>query len=125
MRLIIIVLLFSVQANSQINRSAMELARENAQDFLVNKIFKNQNYRPVNFGELEPFKQYDPNIAWVIEHRCEVGSETHFSGRDTTILTSYKFVFYLDRKLKVFRAESFQGNLLADEEKPAVMAKRE
>jgi hypothetical protein len=125
MRLTIFLLLICFQANSQINRSAMELASENARDFLVSKIFKNQDYHPLNFSVLEPYKQYDPNIAWVLEHKCEVGNETHFYGRDTTIVTTYKFIFYLDRKLKVFRAESFQGNLLSDEEKPAVMAKRE
>jgi len=125
MRLTLLLLLIGFQANSQLNRSALELARENAQDFLSSKIFKNKDYHPMTFSNLEPYKQYSPDISWVLEHRCEVGNETHYSGRDTTIYTTYKFVFYLDRKLKVFRAESFQGNLLAEEDKPAVTAQRE
>ncbi|MFL5774465.1 MAG: hypothetical protein ACJ75F_14980, partial [Flavisolibacter sp.] len=77
------IFLLCIQANSQINRSAMELARENAQDFLESKIFKNQDYHPINFSGLEAYKQYDPNISWVLEHKCEVGNETHFYGKDT------------------------------------------
>lgn len=125
MRLTCLLLLICFQASSQVNRSALELARENAQDFLTGKIFKNQDYHPISFSNIEPFKHYNPDISWVLEHKCEVGNETHYSGRDTTIYTTYKFVFYLDRKLKVFRAESFQGNLLAEEDKPAITAKRE
>jgi hypothetical protein len=125
MRLTILFLLICFHAHSQVNRSALELARENTEDFLTTKIFRNQTYRPITFSTLEPYKNYDPDISWVLEHKCEVLNTTRRFGKDTSTYTTYKFVFYLDRKLKVFRAESFQGNLLTEDEKPAVMAKRE
>ena len=126
MRLIFLFFLFiSFHAHSQVNRSAAELARENTQEFLVNKIFKSQTYHSLAYSEVEPYRPYDPNISWVMEHKCEVLNTTRLFGKDSSTYTIYKFVFYLDRKLKVYKAESFQGNLLTDDDKPAVMAKRE
>jgi hypothetical protein len=108
MRTILFLLVLSpFIAFSQINRSARELAKENIQDYLSSKIFRNQPINPVSFGELVRFKKPDPEITWTIEHRFELVKNSKVQGHDSTIRQPYKFVFYLDEKLKVYKAESF------------------
>ena len=122
--LICLVLAFSAQG--QINHSATELAKENVQEYLVKKIFRNKVFRPLEYGSLEPYAHYDPDISWVFEQRCEVTQTVRYPGKDSTYTLPYKFVFYLDSKLKVFRAESFQGNLLVkDDDRPVSTAGKE
>jgi GH35 family endo-1,4-beta-xylanase len=100
-------ILLPVFASAQINRSAREFASEQVQEYIVKKLFKDQPYKPGSFGELKTRKQNDSEIAWTIEHKFEI-TETH-KGSDNkeAASKSYKFLFYLDDKMRVLRADSF------------------
>jgi hypothetical protein len=100
-------ILLPVFASAQINRSAKEFAGEQVQDYIVKKLFKDQPYKPGWFGELKARKQQDSQIAWAIEHKFEI-METH-KGPDNKAAASksYKFMFYLDDKMRVLGADSF------------------
>ncbi len=50
-------LLLPVFGKAQFKRSATALAKENIQTYLTQKIFKDQPYQPVSFGELNVLKK--------------------------------------------------------------------
>lgn len=94
---------------AQINRSANELAHENIREYLNTKIFKDRAYKPVYYGELKPDKEYNTNVLWAIEHQFEITEPQ--KKPDKGVVTehqSYKFIFYLDKKMKVVKAEAIQ-----------------
>ena len=111
--LIILLLTVPVFAFSQVNRSARELASEQVQEYINTKLFKGQPYKPVYFGDLKPRKDPNFQIEWTIEHRFEI-TEAHKDENDkATQPKAYKFLFYLDHKMKVLRAESYFTNWVA------------
>ena len=94
--------------NAQINRSAGELARENIQEYLTKKLFKQQPYKPVSFSDLRVYGETKSDIEWTIDHKFEITEK----GKDAfqhsvNVQKLYKFIFYLDDKMKVLRAESY------------------
>lgn len=97
-------------AASQINRSAREFASEQVQDYVVKKLFKDQPYKPGSFGELKERKAENSDIAWTIEHKFEITEIRKGSDNKTAPTKNYKFMFYLDDKMRVLRAESFFVN---------------
>ena len=105
-------LLFSLIAipffsSAQINRSATELARERIQEYIVTMVFKDQPYKPVSYGELKSYKNRS-DIAWIIEHKFEIEETQLVSDKKIVVRKPQWFWFYLDKKLKVILAESFQ-----------------
>ncbi len=96
---------FSVCA--QVNRSANELARETTRDYIINKIFKQQGYRSRAYGELKPWTDKRSVISWTLDHSFEI---THRQAagfvKATDSKRAYKFLFYLDKQMKVLRAEA-------------------
>ncbi|MGZ8557717.1 MAG: hypothetical protein ACXWWC_05270 [Chitinophagaceae bacterium] len=96
--------LFSI---SQVNRSANELAREKVKDYIVTKIFKDMNYHPVSYGELQPQKQDHSETAWSISHKFEITDSQYLADKKIAIRKPYFFSFYLDKKLKVLGAQSY------------------
>ena len=108
MRIIIFLLLFlPVVINAQINRSAKELAEENIREYLTAKIFKGQTYQPVSYGELKPRKEKNPDVAWNMEHKFEITETQVHADKKTAVQKPYRFMFYLDEKMKVLKAEAF------------------
>lgn len=106
--LFLFLLLAPLVAAAQINRSANELARETTKEFVVSKLFKGENYKPVSFGELKPFKNEDIEVEWMIEHRFEMTRQISSFDKNTIPLPRpYKFIFLLDAQMKVKRAESY------------------
>jgi hypothetical protein len=105
--LIFLSLILPLFATAQINRSARELASEQVRDYVTRKLFKDQPYKSVSFGELKAHKENDSEIAWKIEHQFEITAVHKFSDELPGTSKSYKFLFYLDSKMKVLRAESF------------------
>ena len=107
MRLLILLLIilpfFSV---AQINRSANELACERVKEYVQTMLFKNHSYKAVSYGQLKPFSKTNSHIMWTIEHKFEIAAPV-FSDNKTGNLKAYNFSFYLDKRLKVLRAESF------------------
>lgn len=108
-KILFLLLILPAFSNAQINRSATELAKENIQEYLVSKMFKNQPYKPVSYSELKSYKGKNPEIIWTIEHKFEIAEAQKVSDKKSTDAREpYSFFFYLDKKLKVLRAESNQ-----------------
>jgi hypothetical protein len=107
--LLFFLLLAPVFTSAQINRSASELARETTKDFVVKKLFPGQVYNPVSYSEAKPYTEKDDlHIEWMIEHKFEISrSASSFDKNTDGLRKPYKFIFYLDKQMKVRRAESY------------------
>lgn len=105
------VLVLPFLAGAQINRSAKELASEKIQEYVVNKLFKNKQYSPVSFGEIKAVGNKRSDIVWVLAHKFEIteGGPSSYE-RTVTSRHPYKFLFYLDEKMKVLKAETYYSN---------------
>ncbi len=101
--LLIILPFFSA---AQINRSANELACERVKEYVEKKLFKDLPYKAITYGQLKPLTNPESHIAWSIEHKFEIETPV-FSGKKNSVSKQYRFSFYLDKRLKVLRAESF------------------
>lgn len=109
MRIIVLLgLLFPVFVKAQINRSANEFARETVEKYITTKLFKGQPYKAVSFDELKPREERNKEINWSIAHKFLV-AET-IPGTDKTVQHPYAFTFYLDKRMKVLRADAFYLN---------------
>jgi len=95
--------------NAQINRSAKELAIENIQEYLVNKLFKDQPYKAVSFSDIKPAEESNKQISWTINHSFEIEETKIVADKKTALHKFYRFVFYLDSKMNVLKAVSFSG----------------
>lgn len=110
--LLFLLLVAPVFVSAQINRSATELARETTKDFVVKKLFPGQAYTPVSYGEAKPCTEKDDlEIEWMIEHKFEISRPASSFDKNTNELRKYyKFIFYLNKQMKVRRAESYSKN---------------
>jgi hypothetical protein len=100
--------IFAANINAQENRSATELAKENIADYLSRKIFSGKNYIPETFQVLKSFKApFKTNIAWTIGHEFSVAESSTFANEKRK-KSRYGFLFYLDKKMTVLRAESYE-----------------
>jgi hypothetical protein len=99
-------LLPAFAAKAQINRSAKEFAGERIQEYIVNKLFKNQQYKAVSYGELKKYVQKNSGVAWIIAHEFEITEKKPFTGSITPEPNIRQFYFYLNDKMKVIRAEA-------------------
>ena len=110
MRIVLIIALaFPVFLQAQINRSATELARENIQGYVENKLFKNHSYKPVSYSELKENNKPNQEIVWSIQHIFEIMESQTTSDKKIAAPKKYKFLFYLDKKMNVFIAEGSPG----------------
>ena len=111
MRIILFLLLFlPAFMDAQINRSATELAKENIQEYLTAKLFKGLPYQPVSYGDLTPRKDKNSDITWSIEHKFEITETQTQADKKLAVQKLYRFLFYLDEKMKVLKAETFYSN---------------
>jgi hypothetical protein len=94
-------------AGAQINRSANEVARESIQEYISEKLFKNQEYSAGHYGELQAQNNRDTHIAWSITHQFEITDSQYVSNKRVPVRTTYSFSFYLDKKLKVIKADGY------------------
>lgn len=109
MRLLILLLItIPFFSDAQINRSANELACERVKEYVETLLFKNHTYKAVSYGQLKPHSNPHSQIMWSIEHKFEISTPV-FSENKNNNLKLYNFSFYLDKKLKVLRAESFMS----------------
>ena len=107
MRLLLVLLItIPFVSKAQINRSATELACERIKEYIENRLFKDQPYKAISYGDLKPFSQHDSKVAWIIEHKFEIETPV-FTGKKTAVRTPHYFSFYLDKKLKILLAQSF------------------
>jgi hypothetical protein len=103
--LLLAVLLLPVVMSAQINRSARELASEAAQEYLVKKLFKDKPYQPLSFSDVRAWDNTRSDITWTIDHKFEIEEPEMVNGRKVLVRKPYHFLFYLDRRMKVLRAE--------------------
>lgn len=109
MRLLILLLIaLPFCSDAQINRSANELACERVKEYVQTMLFKNHSYKAVSYGQLKPFSKTNSHMVWTIEHTFEIEAPV-FSNDKVSHSKSYNFSFYLDKRLKVLRAESFMS----------------
>jgi hypothetical protein len=110
MRMILLFLVFPIIVNAQVNRSASLLAHENIQEYLRSKLFKDQPYNPGSFGDLKPQKENHSETAWIMEHKFQVAEKVSKGTRQplSTDNHAYWFFFFLDKKMRVLKAESIQ-----------------
>ena len=106
-KIIIFCLLAPVMAGAQVNRSAKEYASEIIEDYVQQKLFKNQPYKPVSFGELKPVNDSKKAIFWSMIHSFEIIEIRYEGDRKISKPKSYNFSFYLDEKMNVRRAETY------------------
>jgi len=104
---LLLLLLFPAILEAQINRSASELAKENIQEYVTSKLFNGHQYQPLSYGELRSRDDKNQEIIWTITHKFEITeTETH-ADKKISIQKPYNFIFYLDKKMKVRRADSY------------------
>lgn len=111
MRILLLLLVFPSVAFTQVNHSASLLAHENIQDYLKTKLFKDQPYYPLSFGDLKPGKDNHGETAWIMEHKFQVMEKKDKESKQTSALDThqYWFFFALDKKMRVVKAESIQN----------------
>jgi hypothetical protein len=104
--LFLLLLLAPVAAKAQVNRSATELAKENIGEYVTGKLFKGYSYEPVSYGLLKSRNERNRETKWSIVH--EFGIIEKQTGTDKLAVTQkqYKFIFFLDEKMKVLSAET-------------------
>ena len=108
MRVILfLLLLFPVIVNAQINRSATEFAKENVEEYITTKLFKDGPYKPVSYGQLKSWVEKNSGVTCFIEHKFEITETETNAGKKISVQKPYKFVFYFNEKMKVVRAESY------------------
>lgn len=105
--LLFVAILLPCLAGAQINRSARELASEKVREYISQKLFKNKTYKPVSFGDIKMVGDKRSDIVWTIVHQFEI-SEGGSQSFDNSAAYSqrHKFLFYLDEKMKVLKAET-------------------
>jgi hypothetical protein len=110
MRMIVLFLVFPLVVHAQVNRSASQLAHENIQDYLKSKLFKDQPYYPTSFGDLKPQKKDHSETAWIMEHKFQVAEKVDKGSVKPASMENhpYWFFFFLDKKMRVVKAESIQ-----------------
>jgi hypothetical protein len=99
------VLIMPVFASAQINRSAKELAGETIGKYITTILFKNQSYHPVSFGELRPRQEENSEVIWSYDHKFEIAENKIDPDKKQPVIKTYKFIFYLDKRMKVKRAD--------------------
>lgn len=96
-------------AKAQINRSASELAHENIKEYINTKIFKGRSYKAVSYGQLKENRVYNTDILWALDHRFEIGEAPNRSDKVIAVTQQpYRFIFYMNKKMKVVRAEEIK-----------------
>ena len=109
MRLLLILLLaVPFLSDAQINRSANEVAHAVTKDYIVNKVFRDKVYNPVWYGPLRERVDKKEGTNWIIEHRFEIADKQSSSfNNHAAAKKEYSFMFFLDKRMKIVRAESF------------------
>ena len=100
-------LIGSLEVSGQVNRSARELAIENVQAYLSNKLFKSAIISP-RYGPLKPWPQRNATIAWTIENQFDVWENNNNYEHQEKEKVSYRFSFYLNKKMEIIRAEKIK-----------------
>lgn len=102
-------LLLPVVTGAQINRSAKELASEKVREYVTGKLFKNKEYISISFDDIKQVgDRKKDEVVWAIAHKFEIteGGKSSFEN-SPKIRKKYSFIFYLDDKMKVLKADTW------------------
>ena len=103
-----LLMLIPAVLNAQFKRSATELAKENIQEYLTTKLFKDQPYKAISYGELMGRRERsNSSIAWSITHRFAITEMESIADKKMPVEKLHQFMFYFDDKMNVIRAESY------------------
>jgi hypothetical protein len=105
--IIFLLLLLPALVNAQFKRSATELAKENIETYLTQKVFQHRLYQSISFEEINAVKKNDQDIEWSIVHTFLITENKIEDEKLIPVQQLYKFIFYFNRKMKVEKAESF------------------
>ncbi|MBL7738255.1 MAG: hypothetical protein JNK14_03490 [Chitinophagaceae bacterium] len=109
---LLLLMTLPVMAGAQVNRSAKELASESVQAYITGKLFKNMPYKSITFGEIKEagIRKKDV-IVWSIVHKFEITEDGKGSfGSSPESRKEYRFLFYLDDKMKVIKADTWYSH---------------
>ena len=95
-------------STAQVNRSANQFAREKVRDYITTKLFRHQSYKEISYGDLQPYETPRNKIAWTLEHRFIIAGYHQAVDMPSTDTASFRFLFYLDDKMKIIKAFSYQ-----------------
>ena len=108
MRLLLLLLLATpFLADAQINRSDNEEPQSITKDYIVKKVFRNKEYKPVWYSPLRERINKNEGTSWVIEHRFEISDKQPSSFDKGTSKKEYSFIFFFDKRMNILRAESY------------------
>lgn len=109
MRIIFILfLILPLAAFSQVNRSANELAREKAEEYITGKLFTGKTYAPVWYGLLKECGDKWKEIRWRVDHDFRISSPPDNDKKEQAVQGQlYRFTFYFNERMKVIKAESY------------------
>ncbi|MBC7949360.1 MAG: hypothetical protein H7Y42_15850 [Chitinophagaceae bacterium] len=107
---IFMLLLIPTLSQAQVNRSAKELASEKIQEYVTVKLFKDMPYKAVSYGELKSYGDKKSDISWYIAHKFEVVVSETVTDKRNVVRKPYNFIFFLDDKMKVVKAETSYMN---------------
>src|SRR4051794_30213152 len=102
----LLLILLPLLGTAQINRSANELAHETVSNYIKQKLFSNAPYNAGKYGELQPYGRKNGEMVWMISHDFEIMEPTFTTDKRLLQARQCHFMFYLDKKLKVVRADS-------------------
>src|SRR5215471_2528453 len=104
--ILFLLLVLPFVTHAQINRSARELASERVAEYVSSKLFKDQPYKSVSFGQIKEVHEKDVEITWSIVHEFEIKEPT-FNTQQPEKVKTCRFIFFLDKRMHVKRAETW------------------
>ena len=104
--LLLLLLLAPVALKAQVNRSATELAKENIGEYVTGKLFKGYSYEPASYGLLKSRIEKNREMKWSIVHEFGITEKQAGTDKLAVVQKQYKFIFYLDEKMKVISAQT-------------------
>jgi hypothetical protein len=107
-RLIFLSLFLPIISAAQINRSARELATEQIREYIATRLFKDKPYKAISYGDIKSYSVAHSPVYWIISHNFEIRDTEVAFDKKTTTTKLCRFIFYLDKKMKVIRADSYE-----------------
>ena len=108
-QLLWLLLCLPLHMQAQINRSARELAMENVQAYIIEKLFTQKRYEPLSFSWPRPYKPARgySDMCWIIGHDFNIRDSLPNAVSTQESSHHYRFYFLLDKKMRVRQAEEY------------------
>jgi len=106
--LFLLLLIIPFCTKAQINKSAIQLARDNVDEYVKSKLFRSKFYTSVSYGLLKERKDIDKETVWEMDHVFVIEEKHTVGSNPATSKQEYNFTFYFDSKMNITKAESSQ-----------------